>query len=104
MNTIEFLQISSAVVPDREALVEIGGGTSKRITFEEMYPRVVKLANALQSLGIEKGQKIATMPRLSNRMNWLSMPCFEISQLLAKPPGTFRQKSEPGTPISPGDG
>ena len=25
MNTIEFLQISSAVVPDREALVEVGG-------------------------------------------------------------------------------
>ncbi|MGE0600952.1 MAG: class I adenylate-forming enzyme family protein [Dehalococcoidia bacterium] len=65
MNTIEFLQISSAVVPDREALVEVGGTTNKRITFEEMYPRVVKLANALQSLGIEKGQKIATMAQNS---------------------------------------
>src|SRR5687768_13332243 len=60
MNTIEFLQISSAVVPDREALVEVGG-SNKRITFEEMYPLVVKLANALQGLGIEQGQKVATM-------------------------------------------
>ena len=32
MNTIEFLQITSAVVPDREALVEVGGTNSKRIT------------------------------------------------------------------------
>ncbi len=60
MNTIEFLQISSAVVPDREALVEFGGN-NKRITYGEMYPLVVKLANALQGLGIESGQNIAAM-------------------------------------------
>ena len=65
MNTIEFLQISSAVVPDREALVEVGGQNSKRITYEEMYPQVVKLANALQGLGIEQGQKVATMAQNS---------------------------------------
>jgi len=60
MNTIEFLQISSAVVPDREALVEFGG-SGKRITYMEMYPLVVKLANALQGLGVERGQKVAVM-------------------------------------------
>ncbi len=60
MNTIEFLQISSAVVPDREALVEFGG-SNKRITYMEMLPLVTKLANALQGLGIEKGQKVAVM-------------------------------------------
>jgi acyl-CoA synthetase (AMP-forming)/AMP-acid ligase II len=60
MNTIEFLQISSAVVPDREALVEIGGN-NKRITYGEMYPLVVRLATALQGLGIERGQKVAVM-------------------------------------------
>ncbi len=60
MNTIEFLQISSAVVPDREALVEFGGN-NKRITYAEMYPLVVKLANALQGLGIEHGQNVAVM-------------------------------------------
>ena len=65
MNTIEFLQITSAVVPDREALVEVGGTNSKRITFEEMYPLVVKLANALQGLGVEKGNKVATMAQNS---------------------------------------
>lgn len=60
MNTIEFLQISSAVVPDREALVEVGG-SNKRILYMEMYPRVVKLANALTSLGVDRGQKVAVM-------------------------------------------
>ncbi len=60
MNTIEFLQISSAVVPDREALVEVGGN-NKRITYEQMYPLVVKLANSLQALGIEKGGNVAVM-------------------------------------------
>jgi len=60
MNTIEFLQISSAVVPAREALVEVGG-SDKRITYEGMYPIVVKLANALQGLGLERGQKVAAM-------------------------------------------
>ena len=60
MNTIEFLQISSAVVPDREALVEIGGD-EKRVTYAEMYLQVVRLANSLQSLGIEQGEKVATM-------------------------------------------
>ena len=60
MNTIEFLQISSAVVPEREALVEVGG-SGKRVTYGEMYPEVVKLANAFQGLGIERGGKIAVM-------------------------------------------
>ena len=65
MNTIEFLQISSAVVPDREALVEFGGTNPKRITYMEMYPAVVKLANALQTLGVTQGEKVATMAQNS---------------------------------------
>ncbi len=60
MNTVEFLQISSAVVPDREALVDVGGA-HKRVTYGEMYPAVTRLANAMLGLGIEKGQKIAIM-------------------------------------------
>lgn len=60
MNTVEFLQISSAVVPEREALVEVGG-KGKRVTYMEMYPLVVKLANALTGLGIQRGDKVAIM-------------------------------------------
>lgn len=60
MNTVEFLQISSAVVPDREALVEVGG-SNKRVLYMEMYPAVVRLANALTGLGVERGQRVAVM-------------------------------------------
>ncbi|MCA9821798.1 MAG: long-chain-fatty-acid--CoA ligase [Dehalococcoidia bacterium] len=60
MNTIEFLQISAAVVPDREAMVEVGGG-NRRMTYAEMAPAVAKLANALQGVGLEQGDKIAVM-------------------------------------------
>ncbi len=60
MNTVEFLQISMAMVPEREALVEVGGN-GKRLTFGEMYPAVVKLANAMQTLGVERGNKVAIM-------------------------------------------
>jgi len=60
MNTVEFLQISSAIVPEREALVEVGGA-GQRISYMDMYPRVVKLANALQGLGIERGGRVAVM-------------------------------------------
>ncbi|HKS91501.1 MAG TPA: AMP-binding protein, partial [Tepidiformaceae bacterium] len=60
MNTIEFLQISSAVVPDREALVEVGGN-NRRITYEEMLPLVTKLANSIKELGVEHGEQIAVM-------------------------------------------
>ena len=60
MNTIEFLQISSAVVPEREALVEVGG-SGKRVTYGEMYPEVVRLANSFQGLGIDRGSKVAVM-------------------------------------------
>ena len=60
MNTIEFLQISSAVVREREALVEVGG-SGRRVTYGEMYPEVVKLANGLQALGVERGHNVAVM-------------------------------------------
>jgi acyl-CoA synthetase (AMP-forming)/AMP-acid ligase II len=57
MNTAEFLTISSAVVPDREALVS--GET--RVTYMEMASRVNRLANALQGLGVGRGTAVAAM-------------------------------------------
>ncbi|MEX1102871.1 MAG: AMP-binding protein, partial [Dehalococcoidia bacterium] len=41
-------------------LVEVGG-SNKRILYMEMYPRVVKLANALTALGLERGNKVAVI-------------------------------------------
>ncbi|HXH22632.1 MAG TPA: long-chain-fatty-acid--CoA ligase [Dehalococcoidia bacterium] len=59
MNPAEFLTISSAVVPDREALIAADG--SKRITYIEMADRVNRLANALQAMGVGVGDKVALM-------------------------------------------
>ncbi len=60
MNTVEFLQISSAVVPDRDALVEVGG-SGVHMTYGEMAPAVARLANAMQGMGLERGDKVAVM-------------------------------------------
>jgi acyl-CoA synthetase (AMP-forming)/AMP-acid ligase II len=60
MNTYEFLQISSAVVPDREAIVEFGG-QGRRVLYMDLVPRVNKLANALSGLGLHLGEKVAVM-------------------------------------------
>ncbi|HET9199819.1 MAG TPA: long-chain-fatty-acid--CoA ligase [Dehalococcoidia bacterium] len=57
MNTAEFLLITSAVVPDREALV----GEKDRITFAGMTERVNRLANALAARGVSRGTAVAVM-------------------------------------------
>ena len=57
MNTAEFLMIASSVVPDRVALV-CEGATR---TYGELQDRVNRLANALQAMGVQKGDRIAVM-------------------------------------------
>ena len=57
MNTAEFLMIASSVVPDRIAMACEG----KTRTFAEMQDRVNRLANALQAMGVGKGDKVSVM-------------------------------------------
>ncbi len=57
MNTAEFLMIASSVVPDRTAMV----CEDRSRTYAEMQDRVNRLANAMQGLGIQQGDKIAVM-------------------------------------------
>ncbi|MCI0438196.1 MAG: AMP-binding protein, partial [Chloroflexi bacterium] len=57
MNTTEFLTITSAIVPDRLAMVF----EDRRITFEQMQQRANRLANALESLGVGSGDRIAIL-------------------------------------------
>jgi acyl-CoA synthetase (AMP-forming)/AMP-acid ligase II len=54
MNTAEFLDIASAICPDRKSIVF---GNEKR-TYLETLERVKKLANALDKLGVKKGDQI----------------------------------------------
>ncbi len=57
MNTAEFLMISSSVVPERRALACDGQAR----TFAELQDRVNRLANALQAMGVGKGDKVSVM-------------------------------------------
>lgn len=57
MNTSEFLTITSAVVPDREAIIF----DEQRIDYETLQRRVNKLANALAELGVEAGDRVAML-------------------------------------------
>ena len=57
MNTAEFLTISAAIVPDRDATV----GANGRFTYAELQSRVNRLANGLQGLGVSKGQNLGVM-------------------------------------------
>ncbi len=57
MNTTEFLTISSAIVPDRLAVVY----EDRRITYERLQERVNRLANALAELGVGSGDRVAML-------------------------------------------
>ncbi|MDA0352245.1 MAG: long-chain-fatty-acid--CoA ligase [Chloroflexi bacterium] len=57
MNTAEFLTISAAIVPDRTAIV----GDGQRTTYAELQSTANRLANALQTLGVAKGQNVGVM-------------------------------------------
>jgi acyl-CoA synthetase (AMP-forming)/AMP-acid ligase II len=59
MNPAEFLTISSAAVPQREALVS--GDGHKRFTYAEMASRVARLTNALIAMGVGQGTRVALM-------------------------------------------
>jgi acyl-CoA synthetase (AMP-forming)/AMP-acid ligase II len=52
-------------VPDREALVEVGGG---RLTFQELWDRAARVAGGLVAAGVERGDRVAI--RLPNGNDW----------------------------------
>lgn len=57
MNTAEFLNISQAICPDKTAIIFEG----KKITYSKLNERCNGLANALSSLGVKKGDRVAIM-------------------------------------------
>ena len=88
MNTAEFLTISSAVVPDRDALV----CGERRITYMEMAQRVNRLANALQSRGIQRGTKVAVMAMNSPQYVETYYACAKTGAVFV--PLNYRAKRE----------
>ncbi|MFC1987001.1 long-chain-fatty-acid--CoA ligase [Chloroflexota bacterium] len=63
MNTTEFLNIATAICPDKEAIVF----EDKRFTFNQLTERVNRLGNALLKLGIQKGDRVAMMQVNTNQ-------------------------------------
>jgi len=57
MNTTEFLEITTAICPDRTAIIFEG----KKYTFVELGERANKLADALLKLGTQKGDRLAIL-------------------------------------------
>src|SRR3954451_16839183 len=90
MNPAEFLTISSAVLPDREALVS--GDGANRVTYEQMASRVLRLANALQSHGVEQGHRVGDMATNSPEYVEVYYACARLGACFV--PLNFRAKRE----------
>ena len=88
MNTAEFLDISAAVVPDRAALV-----TGDQVhTYTQMSEQVTKLANALQGLGLSKGDHLGTMSVNSSEYVITYYACARLGVTFV--PINYRAKAE----------
>ena len=90
MNPAEFLTISSAVLPDREALVS--GASKKRITYAEMGSRVNRLSNALRAMGAGPGARVAVMAVNSPEYVEVYYACAKLGACFV--PLNFRAKRE----------
>ncbi|MBN1176916.1 MAG: long-chain-fatty-acid--CoA ligase [Dehalococcoidales bacterium] len=55
MNTTDFLNIATAICPDKTAIVY----EDKRYTFSQLNERVNRLANGLMKLGVKKGDRVS---------------------------------------------
>ena len=88
MNTAEFLDISSAVVPDRPALI---CGDSQ-YTYSEMAVAVTKLANALQTLGLNQGDHVGMMSINSAEYIITYYACAKLGLIFV--PLNYRAKNE----------
>src|SRR5215212_6516424 len=90
MNPAEFLTISSAVLPDREALVS--GDGQRRITYEAMASDVRRLSNALQALGVTQGSRVGVMATNSPEYVEVYYACARLGACFV--PLNFRDKRE----------
>ena len=88
MNTADFLELSSAMVPDRPAL--ICEGTVK--TYTELSAEVTRLANALQSLGLSRGDHVGVMSVNSAEYVIIYYACAKLGVTFV--PLNYRAKRE----------
>ena len=77
MNTLEFLTIASAIVPNRAAIVFEG----RRITFQQLQIRVNRLANTLSNLGVREGQRVAFMDVNTPELIQTYLACAQLDAI-----------------------
>jgi len=78
VNTTDFLNIASAICPDKMAVVF----EDKRYTFSQLNERVNRLANGLMKLGVKKGERVALIQVNCNQ-------CVETYFAVAKMGGIY---------------
>ena len=88
MNPAEFLAISSAVVPEREALVSGDGAVRRR--YAEMAQRVDQLTGSLLGMGVRQGSRVAVMSTNSPEVVELYYACAKLGACFV--PLNFRAK------------
>jgi acyl-CoA synthetase (AMP-forming)/AMP-acid ligase II len=86
MNTTEFLEITSAICPDRAAIVFEG----RKYSFAELSERSTKLADALSKLGVQKGDRISILQVNCNQYIEAYFATAKIGGIFA--PLNFRAK------------
>ncbi len=88
MNTADFLELSAAVVPDRAAL--ICEDTVK--TYADLQAEVTRLGNALQGLGLTRGDHVGVMSVNSAEYVVIYYACAKIGVTFV--PLNYRAKRE----------
>ncbi|MSQ11215.1 MAG: long-chain-fatty-acid--CoA ligase [Dehalococcoidia bacterium] len=88
MNVAEFLLVTSAVVPDREAVIFEG----RRITFAQLNERANRLANGLAAMGVGKGDRIATVQVNCNELAEAAFAAAKLDAVYV--PMNFRAKAD----------
>ncbi|MFC1999881.1 class I adenylate-forming enzyme family protein [Chloroflexota bacterium] len=88
MNTLDFLSISSAICPDRNAIAFEG----KRFTFAQVNERSNRLADSLTNLGVKKGDMVAILQVNCNQFLETYYAVAKLGAVLV--PLNFRAKDD----------
>lgn len=88
MNTTDFLSIANAICPDRDCIVFEG----KRWTYAKANDRINRLANALNELGVGKGERVGILNVNCNQYTEAYYAAAKVNAIFV--PLDFRAKSE----------
>lgn len=76
------LRRAAQVYPEKEIVSRMSDGSKVRITYREMYERVIRLVNALREMGVKPGDRVATCAWNSYRHTELYFAVPSIGAIL----------------------